>query len=90
MRRKKFGSQIETKEVLHILGMAHPAAPGIGKVHSSNRPCRRRYFDRSPGKKKHMVYSGVGVVLGFDIHVIRLYFRMKTRAFIVSLKHVDL
>lgn len=47
------GSQIETKEVLHILGMAHPAAPGIGKVHSSNRPCRRRYFDRSPRRKKN-------------------------------------
>ena len=73
MQRRRTGSQIETKEVLHILGLSHPSAPGIGKVHSSNRPCRRRYFDRSPGRKKRMVYSGVGVVLGFDIHMIRLF-----------------
>ena len=40
----------------------NPAAPGIGKVHSSNRPCRRRYFDRSPGRKKetHGLFWGWG------------------------------
>ena len=44
------------------LGLAHPAAPGIGKVHSSNRPCRRRYFDRSPGRKK-IAWSILGLGL---------------------------
>lgn len=85
MRRKKFWSQIETKEVPTL-----PRLVLVKCIVATGLVGVDILIVLLAEKKKRMVYSGVGVVLGFDIHMIRLYVWMKTRAFIVSLKHLDL